>query len=127
MEERVNELLPLTAKIAREFSNIPNLPHAEIEIVAQKALARAALALDPAKGDFTTYAARRDAQRTARSPSAPITASPSPPLRSRSTRHHFLLEACPPLAALRDLGSMNGTQVSFPKPVSDVWSFAASL
>ena len=53
MEERVNELLPLAAKIAREFSNIPGLPHAEIEIVAQEALARAALALDPAKGDFT--------------------------------------------------------------------------
>lgn len=28
------------------------------------------------------------------------------------SRHHFLLEACPPLAALRDLGSMNGTQVN---------------
>ncbi len=53
MEERVNELLPLSAKIAREFFNIPGLPHAEIEIVAQEALARAALALDPAKGDFT--------------------------------------------------------------------------
>ena len=64
MEERVNELLPLAAKIAREFSNIPGLPHAEIEIVAQEALARAALALDPAKGAFTA----RDAQRTARSP-----------------------------------------------------------
>ena len=68
MEERVNDFLPLAAKIAREFSNIPGLPHAEIEIVAQEALARAALALDPAKGDFTAYAARRDAQRTARSP-----------------------------------------------------------
>ncbi len=43
------------------------------------------------------------------------------------SRHHFLLEAWPPLAALRDLGSMNGTQVNAPKPVSDVWSFAASL
>lgn len=28
------------------------------------------------------------------------------------SRHHFLLEACPPQAALRDLGSMNGTQVN---------------
>jgi hypothetical protein len=43
------------------------------------------------------------------------------------SRHHFILEACPPQAALRDLGSMNGTHVNLPKPVSDVWSFAASL
>ncbi len=43
------------------------------------------------------------------------------------SRHHFLLEACPPQAALRDLGSMNGTDVKFSKPVSDVWSFAATL
>ena len=65
------------------------------------------------------------------------------------SRHHFLLEACPPLASLRDLGSMNGTHVNGKKcggrekgetpeqgalrqyhpfkPVSDVWSFAASL
>lgn len=28
------------------------------------------------------------------------------------SRHHFLLEACPPKAALRDLGSMNGTHVN---------------
>ncbi len=28
------------------------------------------------------------------------------------SRHHFLLEACPPLASLRDLGSMNGTHVN---------------
>lgn len=28
------------------------------------------------------------------------------------SRHHFLLEACPPLAALRDLGSLNGTHVN---------------
>lgn len=31
MEEWVNELLPLAAKIAREFSKIPGLPHAEID------------------------------------------------------------------------------------------------
>ena len=43
------------------------------------------------------------------------------------SRHHFLLEVCPPKAALRDLGSLNGTHLNFPKPVSDVWSFAASL
>ncbi len=28
------------------------------------------------------------------------------------SRHHFLLEACPPLASLRDLGSLNGTFVN---------------
>jgi hypothetical protein len=28
------------------------------------------------------------------------------------SRHHFLLEACPPQAALRDLGSMNGTHIN---------------
>ena len=28
------------------------------------------------------------------------------------SRHHFLLEACPPTASLRDLGSLNGTHVN---------------
>ena len=28
------------------------------------------------------------------------------------SRHHFLLEACPPQATLRDLGSLNGTFVN---------------
>ena len=68
---------------------------------------------------------------------------------SQVSRHHFLLEACPPMASLRDLGSMNGTHINGKKcggrekgetpeqgalrqyqlfkPVSDVWSFAASL
>lgn len=58
MEARINELLPLATKIAREFSNIPGLPHAEIELAAQEALAHAARLFDPAKGDFTAYAAR---------------------------------------------------------------------
>lgn len=31
------------------------------------------------------------------------------------SRHHFLLEACPPEVALRDLGSMNGTHVNSKK------------
>ncbi|MCF7732827.1 MAG: sigma-70 family RNA polymerase sigma factor [Akkermansiaceae bacterium] len=57
MDGRVNELLPLAAKIAREFANIPGLPHAEIEMAAQEALVRAASRFDPAKGDFTAYAA----------------------------------------------------------------------
>ncbi len=52
MEERVNELLPLAAKIAREFSNIPGLPHAEIDLAAQETLANAARHFDPAKGDY---------------------------------------------------------------------------
>ena len=65
IEERINELLPLAARIAREFSNIPGLPHAEIEIVAQEALTRAAHAFDSTKGDFTAYAstAMRNALR----------------------------------------------------------------
>ena len=54
----MNELLPLAAKIAREFDNVPGLPHAEIEMAAQEALARAASLFDPAKGDFSAYAAR---------------------------------------------------------------------
>lgn len=57
MAERVNELLPLASKIAREFSNILGLPHAEIELTAQEALAHAARLFDPAKGDFAVYAA----------------------------------------------------------------------
>ena len=28
------------------------------------------------------------------------------------SRHHFLLEACPPMTSLRDLGSMNGTHIN---------------
>jgi RNA polymerase sigma factor (sigma-70 family) len=58
MEARVNEFLPLAAKIAREFGNIPGLPDAEIELTAQEALAHAARLFDPAKGDFAAYAAR---------------------------------------------------------------------
>ncbi len=58
MEARINELLPLAEKIAREFDNIPGLPHAEIEMAAQEALARASRLFDPAKGEFSAYAAR---------------------------------------------------------------------
>jgi len=54
----VNDLLPVAAKIARDFDNIPGLPHAEIEMVDQEALARAARLFDPTKGDFPAYAAR---------------------------------------------------------------------
>lgn len=58
MEEQVNEHLPLAAKIAREFSNIPGIPHAEIDLTAQEALANAARHFDPVKGNFAAYAAR---------------------------------------------------------------------
>ena len=57
METRVKGLLPLAAQIARDFDNIPGLPHAEIEITAQEALARAARSFNPTKGDFPAYAA----------------------------------------------------------------------
>ena len=63
MEAQVNELLPQAAKIAREFSNIPGLPHAEIELAAQVFLAHAARLFDPAKGDFTAYAALESSER----------------------------------------------------------------
>jgi RNA polymerase sigma factor (sigma-70 family) len=56
--ERVHLLLPLADKIAREFDNIPGLPHEEILLTAQEALAHAARLYDPAKGDFTAYASR---------------------------------------------------------------------
>jgi len=58
MEERVKQLLPLATNIAREYDNIPGLPHSEIELAAQEALAHAARLFDPAKGDFVAYAAR---------------------------------------------------------------------
>lgn len=56
--ERVTKLLPLADKIAQEFDNIPGMPHAEIALAAQEALAHAARLYDPAKGDFTAYASR---------------------------------------------------------------------
>ena len=58
MENQMLQLLPLATKIAREFHNIPGLPHAEIELAAQEALAHAARLFDAAKGDFTAYAPR---------------------------------------------------------------------
>ncbi len=56
MTEQISKLLPIAEKIAHEFGNIPGLPHAEIVIVAQEALAHAARLYDPTKGDFTAYA-----------------------------------------------------------------------
>ena len=57
MESQVNAHIPLAAKIAREFRDSPRLPHAEIEITAHEALARAAAGYDPQKGTFEAYAA----------------------------------------------------------------------
>lgn len=75
MDDSLNELLPLAAKIAREFGDIPGLPLAEIELTAQETLAHASRLLDPAKGDFAAYAATamRNALRD---------------LRDRHLRHH---------------------------------------
>jgi len=53
---REHEWLPLAEKLAREFANIPGLPHAEILITAQEALTHAARLYDPAKDDFAAYA-----------------------------------------------------------------------
>jgi RNA polymerase sigma factor (sigma-70 family) len=75
MEALVNSALGLAAKIAREFRDIPGLPHAEIEMTAREALARAAAGYDPQKGAFEAYAATaiRNALRD---------------LRDRQARHH---------------------------------------
>ena len=54
MEERVKQLLHLATKIAREFDNIPGLPHAGIELTAQEALAHAARLFDPARERLET-------------------------------------------------------------------------
>jgi RNA polymerase sigma factor (sigma-70 family) len=75
LTKQIHELLPIAERIAREFDNIPGLPHAEIAIAAQEALANAARLYDPAKGDFTAYAtlAMRNALRD---------------LYERQVRHH---------------------------------------
>lgn len=66
---------PLAAKIAREFRDIPGLPHAEIEITAREALAQAAAGYNPQNGTFEAYTstAIRNALRD---------------LRERQMRHH---------------------------------------
>lgn len=58
MSAEINKLLPLAAKIAREFANIPGLPHAEIELAAQEALANAFRLFDASKGNFSAYASQ---------------------------------------------------------------------
>jgi RNA polymerase sigma factor (sigma-70 family) len=75
MDAEIAKLLPLAGKIACDFSNIPGLDYREIEIQAQEALAAAGRQFNPAKGDFTAYAAQavRNALRS---------------LYERQVRHH---------------------------------------
>jgi RNA polymerase sigma factor (sigma-70 family) len=58
MEPDIKPFLPLAQRLAREFSNIPGLGLAEIEMTAQEALVRAFRQHDPAKGEFPPYAAQ---------------------------------------------------------------------
>ncbi len=58
MEQDIEPHLPLARRLAREFSNIPGLTLAEIEITAQEALARAFRQHDAFKGEFPPYAAQ---------------------------------------------------------------------
>lgn len=74
-DAEIAKFLPLARHIARDFTNIPGLSLAEIEIQAQEALAAAARQFDPAKGNFTAYASQavRNALRS---------------LYQRQVRHH---------------------------------------
>ncbi len=61
----------------------------------------------PAKGEVFTFT-EHDTFLFGRHPDCHATF----PDDSRVSRHHFILEACPPKASLRDLGSLNGTYVN---------------
>lgn len=50
--------LPLAEKIAGGYANIPGVSMDDVRAVAQAALHRAALAFDPARGEFEPYAAQ---------------------------------------------------------------------
>ncbi len=50
--------LPLADKIAGGYANIPGMTADDVRAVAHAALHRAALAFDPARGEFGPYAAR---------------------------------------------------------------------
>lgn len=63
MDAEIAKLLPMARQLARDFSNIPGLGYAEIEMQAQEALAAAGRQFDPNKGDFSAYA--RQAVRNA--------------------------------------------------------------
>jgi RNA polymerase sigma factor (sigma-70 family) len=53
-----HEALPLADKIASGYANIPGMTVDDMRAVAHAALHRAALAFDPARGEFGPYAAR---------------------------------------------------------------------
>jgi hypothetical protein len=61
----------------------------------------------PAKGKVFTFA-EHDTFLFGRMPDCHATF----PDDTQVSRHHFILEACPPKASLRDLGSLNGTYVN---------------
>jgi RNA polymerase sigma factor (sigma-70 family) len=58
MQPDIEPHLHLACRLAREFSNIPGLGFAEIEMTAQEALARAFSHHDASKGEFPPYAAQ---------------------------------------------------------------------
>lgn len=58
MTEQINELLPLSEKIAREFANIPGLPYTQIANAAQESLARNPKDRYPDAGKFLTALAK---------------------------------------------------------------------
>lgn len=115
MEQRINELLPLAEKIAREFDNIPGLPYAEINLAAQEALANAGRLFDPEKGNFTSYAATamRNALRD---------------LYEKQVRHHrhhaYILDQ--PISQSASATSEAAIQ-AIPSPVSPPLELAAIL
>jgi RNA polymerase sigma factor (sigma-70 family) len=53
-----HDSLPLADKIAGGYANIPGMTAEDVRSVAHAALYRAALAFDPARGEFGPYAAR---------------------------------------------------------------------
>ena len=53
-----HEALPLADKIASGYANSPGMTADDVRAVAHAALHRAALAFDPARGEFGPYAAR---------------------------------------------------------------------
>ena len=61
----------------------------------------------PAKGKVFTFT-EHDTFLFGRMPDCHATF----PDDTQVSRHHFILEACPPKASLRDLGSLNGTFVN---------------
>ena len=151
MEHRISELLPLTAKIAREFDNIPGLPHVEIEMAAQESLARAAWRFDPTKREFQAYAAAairntlldlyerqvRHHRHRIYDLDAPATQTGTTPEPRLQQLPASATPAADQSAALRESQARLAEAVATlspqlrvvaeGKPVSDVWSFSATL